>query len=179
MSDKKLVLAIFDNETLADSAVESLKQWDKDDKTINMSAVGVLVLDDNGQVKSHKLGRRSTAKGAGIGAILAIVTPIGLAAGVIGGGLLGAMHRKGLGLTEEYRDMLANELIDGKAAVGVLADPEDASQIMEWMVKLGGRPEAHTVSAADLDAVQKETTPYEPATPPPPSVGEQAPPPAA
>ncbi|HET7338701.1 MAG TPA: hypothetical protein VFK22_04080 [Candidatus Dormibacteraeota bacterium] len=166
MSDKKLVLAIFDNESLADSAVASLKQWDKEDKKINMSAVGVLALDDNGQLKSHKMGRRSTRKGAGIGAILAIVTPIGLAAGVIGGGLLGAIHRKGLGLSEEYRDMLANELMDGKAAVGVLTDPEAAPQITEWMVKLGGKPEAHTVTSADLNEVQQQTTADEHATPP-------------
>lgn len=169
MSDKKLVLAIFDNESLADTAVESLKQWDKEDKNIDLSAVGILVLDENGQLKSQKMGRRSTRKGAGIGAVLAVVTPIGLAAGIVGGGLVGALHRKGLGLDEQYRDMIANELMDGKAAVGVLADPEDASQIMDWMVKLGGKPEAHTVSDAALNPVESPKT----------ITQEQAPPPAA
>ena len=166
MSDKRLVLAIFDNESLADYAVASLKQWDKDDKRINMSAIGILALDENGQLKSQKMGRRSTRKGAGIGAVLAVVTPIGLAAGIVGGGLVGALHRKGLGLDEQYRDRIANELMDGKAAVGVLAEPEDSAQIMDWMVQLGGKPEAHTVSEAALNPVESPPTTQDHATPP-------------
>ncbi|HET9781789.1 MAG TPA: DUF1269 domain-containing protein [Candidatus Dormibacteraeota bacterium] len=166
MSDKKLVLAIFDGESAADSAVESLKQWDKADKKVNMSAIGILALDENGQLKTQKMGRRSVRKGAAIGTVLAVVTPIGLAAGVVGGGLLGALHRKGLGLNEEYRDMIANELMDGKAAVGVLTDPDDADQVMDWMVKLGGRPEAHTVSSENLSEIERETAAEQQATPP-------------
>lgn len=166
MSDKKLVLAIFDNETSADSAVESLKQWDKEDKKINMSAIGVLALDENGQLKAQKMGRRSTRKGAAIGTVLAVVTPIGLAAGIVGGGLAGALHRKGLGLNDEYRDMIANELMDGKAAVGVLSEPADSDQIMDWMVQLGGKPESHTLSSEALNEVQKEAAAEQHATPP-------------
>jgi uncharacterized membrane protein len=166
LSDKKLVLAIFDSESAADSAVESLKQWDKADKKIHMGAIGVLALDDNGHLKTHKVGRRSTRKGAAIGTVLAVVTPIGLAAGLVGGGIAGALHHKGLGLDEEYRDMLANELMDGKAAVGVLAESEDADQVMRWMVKLDGKPEAHTVSSEALSELQKETATEQHATPP-------------
>jgi len=166
LSDKKLVLAIFDTESAADSAVGSLKQWDKEDKKIHMRAIGVLALDDKGQLKTHKVGRRSTRKGAAIGTVLAVVTPIGLAAGVVGGGLAGALHRKGLGLDEDYRDMLATELLDGKAAVGVLAEPDNAEQVMRWMVKLGGRPEAHTLSAEALTEIQKEAAADRQATPP-------------
>jgi uncharacterized membrane protein len=167
LSDKKLVLAIFDNEIAADSAVESLKQWDKEDKRINMSAIGILALDENGQLKSEKMGRRSTRKGVGIGAVLAVVTPIGLAAGIVGGGLVGALHRKGLGLDEQYRDMIANELRDGKAAVGVLTEPKNAAQIMDWMVELGGKPEAHTISDAAPNPVEQQPTTQDHATPPP------------
>jgi hypothetical protein len=50
MSDKQLVLAIFKDEAAADAAVESLKQWDKADDDLKLNAIGVLVLDDKGEV---------------------------------------------------------------------------------------------------------------------------------
>jgi uncharacterized membrane protein len=85
MADKQLVLAIFNDEAAADAAAVSLKEWDKADEDIKLNAVGVLVLDDKGKVKTHKLGRRSVGKGAGIGLLLALITPVGWVAGVLGG----------------------------------------------------------------------------------------------
>lgn len=151
MSDKQVVLAIFENEAAADTAVASLKEWDKSNDNVKLNAVGVLVLDEKGEVKTHKMGRRSVGKGAGIGLILALLTPVGVAAGVVGGGLLGALHRKGLGMTEKDRDRISFELSDGKAAVGVLADADEAGAIAEKMKELGGKPETHPVSDAALE----------------------------
>jgi hypothetical protein len=113
MSDKQVVLAVFEDEAAADTAVEALKQWDKADDDIKLNAIGVLVLDDKGKIKTHKLGRRSTVKGAGIGVVLAVIAPPSLLAGVIGGGVLGALHHKGLGIKAEERDRIAAELSDG------------------------------------------------------------------
>ena len=104
MSDKQVVLAMFPDEAAADAAGQALKQWDKADDDIKLNAIGVLVLDGKGKVKTHKLGRRSTGKGAGIGVVLAVIAPPTLLAGAIGGGVLGALHHKGLGLTGEDRD---------------------------------------------------------------------------
>ncbi len=52
-----------------------------------------------------------------------MIAPPTLLAGIIGGGVLGALHHKGLGLSAEDRDRIAAELTGGKAAVGVLAPP--------------------------------------------------------
>jgi uncharacterized membrane protein len=151
MSEKSVVLAIFDDEAAADSAVESLKRWDKTDDRVKLSAMGVLALDDNGEVKVHKIGSRSILKGGGIGLVLALlVPPVGVAAGVASGGLLGVLHRKGLGLTEKDRQRIHGKLYDGKAAVGVLARPSEASLVAEKMVELGGEPEVHAVSEEAL-----------------------------
>ena len=84
MSDKQVVLAIFPDEAAADAAVTSLKSWDKADGDIKLNAIGVLVLDKKGKVKTHKLGRRSVGKGAGIGVILAVFVPPSLLAGAVG-----------------------------------------------------------------------------------------------
>ena len=100
MSNHTVVLAIFSDEASADGAAASLK----DSGVAKGDAIGVLVLDEQGELKADKVGKRSWGKGAGIGAVVALVTPIGLAAGLIGGGLLGALHHKNLGLNEADRE---------------------------------------------------------------------------
>jgi uncharacterized membrane protein len=151
MSEKNVVLAIFSDEPAADAAVASLKEWDKADDRVKLSAIGVLVLDDDGYVKVHKMGSRSTLKGGGIGLVLAVLAPpVGVAAGVGGGALLGALHHKGLGLTPEDKERISGKLFDGKAAVGVLASAAEAKLIREKMTELGGEPEVHAVSDAAL-----------------------------
>ena len=145
MSSKTVVLAFFKDEVAADDAVESLKAWDKRDDDIKLSSIGVLVLDDKGKIKTHKLGKRSVGKGAGIGLLLAVIAPPTLLAGVIGGGLLGAFHHKGLGLKAEERDRIAAQLTGGKAAVGVLADAPQAEAIQGKLIELGGTTEVHEV----------------------------------
>src|SRR5205814_9697 len=77
-------------------------------------AIGILVLNEKGEVRADKLGKRSVGKGAGIGLVLALFTPVGLGVGLIGGGLLGALHHKGLGLERADRDRIGRELAGGK-----------------------------------------------------------------
>ncbi len=168
MSDKQVVLAVFADEAAADAAVEGLKLWDKADDDIKLNAIGVLVLDEKGKIKTHKLGRRSTAKGAGIGLVLAVIAPPSLLAGVIGGGVLGALHHKGLGIKAEERDRIAAELSDGKAAVGVLAADIAAATVSAKLVELGGSVEVLTVTeeaVAEVDEVAPAVEAAEAAAP--------------
>src|SRR4051812_41633774 len=153
MADKRLVLAIFPDEGIADNAAEYLRQWDKATDDVKLDAVGVLVLDDDGKVKAHKMGSRSTGKGAGIGLVLGVVAPPTLLAGVIGGGVVGAFHHKGLGLSDADRARIGEELTDGKAAVGALASPEQADAVVAELSKLGGETEEHWVSDEAIEAV--------------------------
>jgi hypothetical protein len=168
MSNKQVVLAIFEDEAAADRAVESLKIWDRADDDIKLNAIGVLVLDDNGKIKTHKLGKRSVGKGAGIGLLLAIIAPPSLLVGVIGGGVLGGLHHKGLGINPEERDRLATELNGGKAAVGVLVADRGASEVSDKLVDFGGSPQILTVSeqdAAEADEVAPAVEAAEAAAP--------------
>jgi hypothetical protein len=153
MADMQLVLSIFDDEAAADSAVQSLKNWDGYSDTIKLGAIGVLVLDDKGQIKEHKLGPRSGGKGAGIGLVLAVIAPPTLLAGLVGGGLVGHFHHPGLGLDRATRDRIIAELSGGKAAVGVMALPQQAQVISETLTDLGGAVEVHDVSDEALEAV--------------------------
>ena len=150
MAKKTVVLAYFPNEIAADDAVESLKQWDKADDDVKLNAIGVLVLDDNGKLKTHKMGKRSVGKGAGIGLLLA---------GVVGGGILGAFHHKNLGLSGDDKARLQSELEGGKAAVGVLVREDQADSVASELANLGGTTETHEVveeTVAEVEEVVPE-----------------------
>lgn len=154
MSNKTVVLAIFSNEAAADTAAASLK----DSGVAKRDAIGVLVLDEKGKIKTEKVGKRSMGKGAGIGVALALVTPVGLGAGLIGGGLLGALHHKNLGLGEADRDRIGRELEGGKAAVGVLAPVSETSVVASKLTDLGGVTEAHELSDEVLEEAHTAVT---------------------
>lgn len=160
MAEKQLVLGIFADEAAADAAVASIKEWDKASEEVKLGAIGVLVVDDKGKLKEQKMGQRSTKKGAGIGLVLAIVAPPTLIAGAIAGGILGALHHKGLGLSEADRERLGAALAGGKAAVGVLAATGESALISHKLTELGGTPEVHDVpdeALAEVEAASAET----------------------
>ena len=150
---KRVVISIFDNEATADTAVVALK----DSGLAKHDAIGVLVLDENGAVKTHKVGAHSFYKGAGIGFLLGLLGPVGVGLGMgVGmgattGGVLGLLHHKGLGLKEGDRERISAELAAGKAAVGVLADFDEAPSIDAKLTDLGGVSEMHEVSDEALE----------------------------
>ena len=150
----QVVLAFFNDEAAADAAVESLKAWDKIDDEVKLSAIGVLALDAQGKVKTQKLGTRSITKGAGIGLLLALITPLGLGV-VIAGAAFGSLHHKGLGLKGQDRERIGASLTSGQAAVGVLAKDAQADLVAAKLAELGGVTETHEVSdevVAEVDA---------------------------
>lgn len=161
MAAHRMVLGIFADEAAADAAAASLLAWEKDNNVMPRP-VGVLVAGEDGQIKEHKLGTRSSKTGAGIGAVLAVIAPPTLLAGMVGGAILGHFHHKGLGLTDADRERIAAELAGGKAAIGVLVDEEpEAAMISNKLTELGGTPEVHEVTEEALEAVAS-AAPIEP-----------------
>ena len=154
MSNKTVVLAIFNDEVSADAAAASLK----DSGVAKGDAIGVLVLNEKGELKADKVGKRSWDKGTGIGAVVALATPVGLAAGLVGGGLLGALHHKNLGLDKGDRERIGSELQGGKAAVGVLAPVSEATVVADKLTDLGGTTETHPVSDEAVEEAQTAAT---------------------
>ena len=146
MAEKRLVISIFDAEADADEAAAALR----DAGAVVDDAIGVLVLDERGELKTHKVGATSGGKGAAAGAVLALLGPIGLGVGVVGGGLLGKLHHKDLGLDDADRERLGAALRGGQAAVGVLADPDELVAVESILVGRGGETEAHELNEAVL-----------------------------
>ena len=154
-----LVLAFFDSETLADGSAESLRAWAKTNRRLQLEAIGVLVKDESGNVKTHKLGPREAKKGLGIGSVLGIVAAIasggvtlieGVAAGAVGGGAIGALFHKGLGMSDEDLEEIGMRLDAGHAAVGVLVPANQAPAVAKELESLGGDLTVHAISQDDV-----------------------------
>lgn len=174
--NKQLVLAFFDNEAAADAAVEGMKQWDKASKDIKLGSIGVLVKDDKGKIKTHKMGSRKTKTGVVVGVIVGILSGgVSVLGGAIAGGILGAFFHKGLGLSKEDLTRIDGELNGGKAAVCVLAEAEEAAGITAKLTELGGKSETHEVTEEALDQATTavESTPEEPAAAAPEAPAEK------
>ncbi len=164
MAKQQLVLAFFENEDEADEAVIEVKDWDKASKEIKLGAIGVLVKDDKGKIKTHKLGARKTGTGVVVGVLAGVLSGgVSLLGGAIVGGILGSFFRKGLGLSKDDLARIDGELDGGKAAVCILAEPEEADAVAAKLAELGGKPEAHEVteSAVAQAAEAAEAAPEE------------------
>ena len=162
MAKKQLVLAFYANEDAADEAVEAIKKWDKASKEIKLGSIGVLVKDDKGKVKTHKLGARHTTTGAAAGVLAAVLSGgVSLVGGVVLGSLVGAFIHKGLGMSKEDLARIGGELDGGKAAVAVLAAADESAAVSAKLGELGGTVETHEVTDEALEqaVAASEATP--------------------
>jgi hypothetical protein len=161
---RQLVLAFFPDVADADRAAAELKA----SGLAEGDAIGVLALDDAGNLVEEKVGATSIAAGVGVGAALLALGPYflgaGLGAAVVGGGVgvaggavMGDMHHKGLKLDGDDKARIASELGSGKAAVGVLAEFDQAPGVGDALSEMGGAASAHdVVDEAALAAVVDE-----------------------
>lgn len=167
MSKKQLVLVYFGNEAAADEAVNAVKQWDKATKEIKLGAIGILVKDKDGKVKTQKVGKRNTGTGAILGVIAAVLSGgITLLGGIVGGGIIGALFHKGLGISKDQMAKIDGYLNDGKAAVGVLVKADEVETVTAKLTELGGMAaESYEVSEEVVEeavaAAEAEPVPQE------------------
>lgn len=162
-----LVFAFFENEEKADEAARELEAWARSSRNIDLDAIGVLVRDEFGAVNTQKLGPRAGKRGAGIGLVLGLIAAVptgglslvgGVAAGAGGGGLVGSLVHRGLGLSEQDTAWMAGQLDAGRAAVGVLAAEEEADAVKGKLVGLGGDTKVHEVQDRGLEEAMAEDT---------------------
>ena len=146
MADKRLVISIFDTENDADEAAAALKA----SRAAGVDAVGVMVLDSDGKLKTHKVGATSGGKGLVFGAVAALLGPVGLGVGMLGGGALGLMHHKNLGLEDADRERVATALKEGGAAVAVVAELRELVAVESILVEQGGQTDTRELDEAAL-----------------------------
>ena len=146
MADQ-LVLAFFADESAADTAVDQIKGWDKASKEVKLGAIGILVKDDKGKIKTHKLGARKGKTGAVLFGLIGLLSGgMTVLGGAVLGGVLGSLFHKGLGMSKEDLARIDGDLSGGKAAVAILANADEAASVADKLTELGGVPETHVVS---------------------------------
>jgi hypothetical protein len=152
----QLVLAFFENEAAADAAVTHVKGWDKASKEVKLGAIGVLVKDDKGKIKTQKLGARKTGTGAVLFGLAGLLSGgMTVLGGAIFGGIAGSLFHKGLGMSKDDLARIDGDLNGGKAAVAILANADEAAAVSAKLAELGGKPESHAVTE---EAVQEAQT---------------------
>ena len=150
MAKRELVLAVFPDEPAADAAALALK----DSGVAHGDAIGILAIDDHGKLKQHKVGARSVGKGAAIGGVVAVVGTAVLGPAILVGAGVGALHHKHVGMSDADKARLAEELSSGKAAVGVMAEYDQASAVSARLSELGGESEQYEISDEALEAAE-------------------------
>ena len=100
---KQVVISLFDDEAAADSAAVALK----DSGVAKHDAIGVLVLDESGDLKAHELGRAGRPQGRGHRLRPRAAPAVGVGIGATAGGALGLLHHKGLGLSDRDRERIS------------------------------------------------------------------------
>jgi uncharacterized membrane protein len=201
MADNKneqLVVAYFDSKDQAEQAADSLKGWDKASEDVKLGALAVVSKNEKGKVETTKMGSRNTGKGAKIGVIAGAVAGLltgglslvggALLGGILGGGV-GALSKKGIGLSKEDLDRMSSELDAGHAALLVMADEAEVADTTAELTRLGGRAQASEVApeavaqaeqalssapaeATASDAATSESPPASTPTDTPPSSSE-------
>jgi uncharacterized membrane protein len=128
----RLVLAFYESEEAAEGAAAALRGWARSNRPVQLEAVGVLAKDDQGQVKTDKLGPARGRTGVGVGAVL------------------GAVAANGLGLGGDDVARIGARLDAGHAAVGALVPPNQAAAIGAELQALGGEPEVHELAGPEV-----------------------------
>jgi uncharacterized membrane protein len=162
--DSHLIVAQFPTAEEAHAAGQHLKEWDKDYDGIDLGAMSILTLDENGKLKEDKVGERRARGGAkwgGLaGAALGILSGgvtliggaiVGLAAGALGGSLF---HQK-IGMTDEDQAKLEQHLKDGGAALAVMMDYDEIEGTLYELNSLGAEVATYNVPQEVLDDMQK------------------------
>ncbi|MFL7808076.1 MAG: DUF1269 domain-containing protein [Anaerolineae bacterium] len=157
-----VVIGYFRNADVADLAASQLKRWDNAHEAIKLGGIGILVWEGD-KIKTRKVGRRAAGTGAkwglALGAVTGIlsggVTIIGASiAGAASGAVLGSLFHQGLGLTDEDYARLKQQLVDGWAAVVVMADEDEVSTTKDELTGMGGYVEAYCVPDDTTDLIE-------------------------
>ena len=172
-SNTNVIIDYFDGSDKADDAADSLKDWDRYNKDVDLGGIAILTWQE-GKMKTRKVGTRKTGKGAGWGTALGVtvgvltggVTLIGGAlVGAAAGGATGAFFHEGIGLTDADKSQLEDKLKKGGAALVVMASDNEIQATKAFLNSLNdGEVQDYQVpdaSAQKLDDAKNVPAPDE------------------
>ena len=165
--NRNLIIAYYPSKYKAEQAAKDLKNWEKSQNAIKLGGIGIITEDEEGNLKTKKVGAYATGTGAKWGLILGLrpilsggITLIGGAiAGLAGGAVAGALFHKKIGMDDDDKARLIQHLKDGGAALAIMADDEEVDPTKFELSSLGGEVESYTVpeeTADELEAAAAE-----------------------
>lgn len=161
-ADKSVVVAIFDGEGIAEDSAGKLKEWDKASESVQLGAMSIMYYKD-GKIETKKAGGRMGGKGAKWGAIAGVVAGVlsggitllgGLAAGAIGGGVIGSLKKAGAPISDEQIAQINSAIESGKSALVVMCDEGEIADTEAQLKAMGGETRSFSVPGAVLDAIE-------------------------
>ena len=161
--NKHVIIGYFSDAKVATEAAQQLGKWDKAHDDIKLGGTGILTWE-KGQFKTKKVGARAGGTGAKWGMILGAATGIltggvslvgGAVVGAVGGSVMGSLFHKNLGLTDADEERLQLYLMDGGAAVVVMADEKEVAPTKAELARLGGRVEDYEVPEETMEQVEQ------------------------
>lgn len=161
--NRNLIIAYFPSYEKAEQAAEDLKHWDKQNMDIKLGGIGIMTADEDGKLKTHKVGSRAGGTGAKWGLILGAVTGVlsggitligGAIAGLAAGTVAGALFHKKIGMSDEEKDLLVNHLKGGGAALAVMADDEEVESTKFQLSSQGGQVKSYNVPDEEMEELE-------------------------
>ena len=161
--NRNLIIAYFLSKEKAEKAARLLKKWDKKRGDIKLGGIGIITLDDEGKLKTHKVGARAGGTGAKWGTILGAAAGIlsggvtligGAVVGLAAGSVAGALFRKKIGMDDEDKERLIQHLQDGGAALAAMADEDEVEATKYKLRELGGSVESYFMPDETVDELE-------------------------
>jgi uncharacterized membrane protein len=143
--NKHLVVALYDDLTLARQAQKSLDVWDKAEDSIKLGSTAVIYIGSDGTLHWERTGVKDWKKSAVVVGVTGLILGAGalLWAGV--GAVLGGIDTRRLGVSKEQMQAIGDSLDQGKAALAVLCDDYEVASLSAELTRLGGTMTDYTV----------------------------------
>lgn len=139
---EKTLVIVFDDEARVYRASHALRALE-DHGDVTLDELAIIVKHPDGSAYATKIGRfrglTRMVTGCIVGGFFGLPGgPIGIAVGLIGGGIIGAVGRKEHCFDKEFANDIRNALTPGKAAVIAEVTEESEPSVDNRMAELGG-----------------------------------------
>jgi uncharacterized membrane protein len=143
--NKHLVVALYQDLTLARQAQQSIGVWDKAEESIKLGSTAVMYKGPDGSLHWERTGVKDWKKSAVVVGVAGLILGAGalLWAGI--GAALGGIDTKRLGVSKEQMRAIGDSLDQGKAALAVLCDDYEVAPLSAELTRLGGTITDYTV----------------------------------
>ena len=140
---RRTMAAIFDTQTQAQDAMRAIQQLGED--TVRVQQAAIVSKDDQGVVSVLEIAEPGVSwdvpGGALVGSAVGMLAgPVGVAAGILLGGLVGRVFDVAAReQTEDFRTVAGDVLNSGQAAIVAEIDEESTGPVDAAVLRHGGR----------------------------------------